>query len=61
MNFVVMCNDNKSLCSFLDPCRWKVVDHYVSRVCSTMQLLQQQDIIGRTSELARVLDRKSVV
>ncbi|XP_067097392.1 DNA polymerase zeta catalytic subunit [Osmerus mordax] len=34
--------------------RWKVVDHYISRVCSTMQLLQQQDIIGRTSELARV-------
>uniref|UniRef100_A0A673FY24 DNA polymerase zeta catalytic subunit n=1 Tax=Sinocyclocheilus rhinocerous TaxID=307959 RepID=A0A673FY24_9TELE len=34
--------------------RWKVVDHYVSRVCGTVQLLQQQDIIGRTSELARV-------
>ncbi|KAL4649072.1 DNA polymerase zeta catalytic subunit isoform X1 [Arapaima gigas] len=34
--------------------RWKVVDHYVSRVCGTMQMLQQQDIIGRTSELARV-------
>ncbi|KAG9347443.1 hypothetical protein JZ751_005010 [Albula glossodonta] len=34
--------------------RWKVVDHYVSRVCGTMQLLQQHDIIGRTSELARV-------
>ncbi|XP_048842517.1 DNA polymerase zeta catalytic subunit isoform X1 [Brienomyrus brachyistius] len=34
--------------------RWKVVDHYISRVCATMQLLQQRDIIGRTSELARV-------
>lgn len=34
--------------------RWKVMDHYVSRVCGTVQLLQQQDIIGRTSELARV-------
>ncbi|XP_029903584.1 DNA polymerase zeta catalytic subunit isoform X2 [Myripristis murdjan] len=34
--------------------RWKMVDHYVSRVCGTMQLLQQHDIIGRTSELARV-------
>uniref|UniRef100_A0A673FL04 DNA polymerase zeta catalytic subunit n=1 Tax=Sinocyclocheilus rhinocerous TaxID=307959 RepID=A0A673FL04_9TELE len=34
--------------------RWKVVDHYVSRVRGTVQLLQQQDIIGRTSELARV-------
>ncbi|XP_033505189.2 DNA polymerase zeta catalytic subunit isoform X2 [Epinephelus lanceolatus] len=34
--------------------RWKMVDHYVSRVRSTMQLLQQNDIIGRTSELARL-------
>ncbi|XP_059212566.1 DNA polymerase zeta catalytic subunit [Centropristis striata] len=34
--------------------RWKMVDHYVSRVRGTMQLLQQNDIIGRTSELARV-------
>uniref|UniRef100_A0A8C8FQF4 DNA polymerase zeta catalytic subunit n=1 Tax=Oncorhynchus tshawytscha TaxID=74940 RepID=A0A8C8FQF4_ONCTS len=34
--------------------RWKVVDHYVSRVGGAMQLLQQHDIIGRTSELARV-------
>uniref|UniRef100_A0A8C9WRL0 DNA polymerase zeta catalytic subunit n=1 Tax=Scleropages formosus TaxID=113540 RepID=A0A8C9WRL0_SCLFO len=34
--------------------RWKVVDHYIARVCGTMQMLQQQDIIGRTSELARV-------
>uniref|UniRef100_A0A4W5MVD9 DNA polymerase zeta catalytic subunit n=1 Tax=Hucho hucho TaxID=62062 RepID=A0A4W5MVD9_9TELE len=34
--------------------RWKVVDHYVNRVGGTMQLLQQHDIIGRTSELARV-------
>ncbi|XP_054900495.1 DNA polymerase zeta catalytic subunit [Poeciliopsis prolifica] len=34
--------------------RWKMVDHYVSRLQGTMQLLQQQDIIGRTSELARL-------
>uniref|UniRef100_A0A8C3AI30 DNA polymerase zeta catalytic subunit n=1 Tax=Cyclopterus lumpus TaxID=8103 RepID=A0A8C3AI30_CYCLU len=34
--------------------RWKMVDHYVSRVRGTMQLLQQRDIIGRTSELARL-------
>ncbi|XP_038583793.1 LOW QUALITY PROTEIN: DNA polymerase zeta catalytic subunit [Micropterus salmoides] len=34
--------------------RWKMVDHYMSRVRGTMQLLQQHDIIGRTSELARV-------
>lgn len=34
--------------------RWKVVDHYMSRVCGVMQLLQQRDIVGRTSEFARV-------
>ncbi|KAM9778498.1 DNA polymerase zeta catalytic subunit isoform 2-T2 [Syngnathus typhle] len=34
--------------------RWKMVDHYVSRVHGTMQLLLQHDIIGRTSELARL-------
>ncbi|KAG7257685.1 hypothetical protein CRUP_038023 [Coryphaenoides rupestris] len=33
---------------------WKVVDHYVGRLCASMQLLQQQDIVGRTSELARI-------
>ncbi|XP_061750084.1 DNA polymerase zeta catalytic subunit isoform X3 [Nerophis ophidion] len=34
--------------------RWKTVDYYVSRVQGAMQLLQQRDIIGRTSELARL-------
>uniref|UniRef100_H2S107 DNA polymerase zeta catalytic subunit n=1 Tax=Takifugu rubripes TaxID=31033 RepID=H2S107_TAKRU len=34
--------------------RWKMVDCYISRVQGIMQLLQEQDIIGRTSELARV-------
>ncbi|XP_041831754.1 DNA polymerase zeta catalytic subunit isoform X2 [Melanotaenia boesemani] len=34
--------------------RWKMVDHYVSRVRGAMQLLQQHDIIGRTSELSRL-------
>ncbi|KAI5607474.1 DNA polymerase zeta catalytic subunit isoform X1 [Silurus asotus] len=34
--------------------RWKVVDHYMSRVCGVMQLLQQRDVVGRTSEFARV-------
>ncbi|TNM94632.1 hypothetical protein fugu_017391 [Takifugu bimaculatus] len=34
--------------------RWKMVDCYISRVQGAMQLLQEQDIIGRTSELARV-------
>ncbi|KAF5890315.1 DNA polymerase zeta catalytic subunit, partial [Clarias magur] len=34
--------------------RWKVVDHYMSRVCGVMQLLKQRDVVGRTSEFARV-------
>lgn len=34
--------------------RWKMADHYVSRVRSTVQLLHQCDIVGRTSELARL-------
>ncbi|KAK1804826.1 hypothetical protein P4O66_003665 [Electrophorus voltai] len=34
--------------------RWRMVDYYVSRVCGITQLLQQQDVVGRTSELARV-------
>ncbi|XP_028996460.1 DNA polymerase zeta catalytic subunit isoform X2 [Betta splendens] len=34
--------------------RWKLVDHYVSRVHGTIRLLQQHDIIDRTSELARL-------
>ncbi|MGH0142523.1 UNVERIFIED_CONTAM: hypothetical protein FKN15_051347 [Acipenser sinensis] len=34
--------------------RWKVVDHYISRVRGTLQLLKQHDLIGRTSELARL-------
>ncbi|XP_026173816.1 DNA polymerase zeta catalytic subunit isoform X2 [Mastacembelus armatus] len=34
--------------------RWKMVDHYMSQVCGSMQLLKQHDIIGRTSELARL-------
>ncbi|XP_026197359.1 DNA polymerase zeta catalytic subunit isoform X3 [Anabas testudineus] len=34
--------------------RWKLIDHYVSRMRGSMQLLQQHDIIGRTSELARL-------
>ncbi|KAM8831537.1 DNA polymerase zeta catalytic subunit isoform 2-T2 [Spinachia spinachia] len=37
-----------------DLLRWKMVDHYMSRVCGSMQLIQQRDIIGRTSELARL-------
>ncbi|XP_005990940.1 DNA polymerase zeta catalytic subunit isoform X2 [Latimeria chalumnae] len=41
--------DNKT-----DLYRWKMVDHYISRVRGNLQLLQQLDLIGRTSELARL-------
>eukprot|EP00062_Callorhinchus_milii_P009320 gi/632952995/ref/XP_007892154.1/ PREDICTED: DNA polymerase zeta catalytic subunit [Callorhinchus milii] len=34
--------------------RWKMVDHYICRVRGNLLLLEQQDIIGRTSELARL-------
>ncbi|GCC38166.1 hypothetical protein chiPu_0016678 [Chiloscyllium punctatum] len=34
--------------------RWKMVDHYVCRVRGNVQLLEQLDLIGRTSELARL-------
>ncbi|XP_041109581.1 DNA polymerase zeta catalytic subunit-like [Polyodon spathula] len=34
--------------------RWKMVDHYISRVRGSLQLLEQHDLIGRTSELARL-------
>lgn len=61
MHLQILCCQPKSLFKlcllFIMLCvcvRWKMVDSYVSRVRGTMQLLQQQDIIGRTSELARV-------
>uniref|UniRef100_UPI00398F6E42 DNA polymerase zeta catalytic subunit n=1 Tax=Pristiophorus japonicus TaxID=55135 RepID=UPI00398F6E42 len=41
--------DNKT-----DLYRWKMVDHYICRVCGNLQLLKQLDVIGRTSELARL-------
>ncbi|XP_030055078.1 DNA polymerase zeta catalytic subunit isoform X2 [Microcaecilia unicolor] len=41
--------DNKT-----DIYRWKMVDYYVSRVRGTLQILEQLDLIGRTSELARL-------
>ncbi|KAH3835832.1 hypothetical protein DPMN_109198 [Dreissena polymorpha] len=34
--------------------RWKVVDHYATQVKCNLQLLDQLDVIGRTSEFARV-------
>ncbi|XP_077158008.1 DNA polymerase zeta catalytic subunit isoform X2 [Paroedura picta] len=41
--------DNKS-----DIYRWKMVDYYISRVRGNLQLLDQLDVIGRTSEMARL-------
>ncbi|XP_078068465.1 DNA polymerase zeta catalytic subunit isoform X2 [Mustelus asterias] len=41
--------DNKT-----DLYRWKMVDHYICRVRGNLQLLEQLDLIGRTSELARL-------
>lgn len=34
--------------------RWKMVDHYVSRVRGNLQMLEQLDLIGKTSEMARL-------
>lgn len=34
--------------------RWQVIEHYITRVRGNMQLLEQLDMIGRTSELARL-------
>ncbi|XP_059350922.1 DNA polymerase zeta catalytic subunit-like isoform X2 [Daphnia carinata] len=34
--------------------RWQVVEHYISRVRGNIDLMEQLDVIGRTSELARL-------
>ncbi|XP_071956758.1 DNA polymerase zeta catalytic subunit-like [Antedon mediterranea] len=34
--------------------RWRTIEHYMIRVVGIMKLLNQLDLIGRTSELARV-------
>ncbi|XP_075227107.1 DNA polymerase zeta catalytic subunit [Lycorma delicatula] len=34
--------------------KWLVVEHYITRVTGIIQLLDQLDLIGRTSELARL-------
>nr|XP_039265405.1 LOW QUALITY PROTEIN: uncharacterized protein LOC120341041 [Styela clava] len=34
--------------------RWRVIDYYVTRVRANLRLLQQQDLVDRTSELARL-------
>uniref|UniRef100_A0A8D2JBW4 DNA polymerase zeta catalytic subunit n=1 Tax=Varanus komodoensis TaxID=61221 RepID=A0A8D2JBW4_VARKO len=41
--------DNKA-----DVYRWKMVDYYTCRVRGNVQLLEQVDLIGRTSEMARL-------
>ncbi|NWU99936.1 REV3L polymerase, partial [Upupa epops] len=37
-----------------DVYRWKMVDHYVTRVRGNLQLLDKLDLIDRTSEMARL-------
>ncbi|XP_068087412.1 DNA polymerase zeta catalytic subunit isoform X2 [Hyperolius riggenbachi] len=37
-----------------DTNRWRMTDHYMNRVHGTLQLLVHLDLIGRTSELARL-------
>lgn len=34
--------------------RWQVVEHYFTRVRGNIELMEQLDVIGRTSELARL-------
>ncbi|KAJ8027419.1 DNA polymerase zeta catalytic subunit [Holothuria leucospilota] len=34
--------------------RWRVVEHYTYRVIGNLKILKQMDLIGRTSELARL-------
>ncbi|XP_014636650.1 PREDICTED: DNA polymerase zeta catalytic subunit isoform X1 [Ceratotherium simum simum] len=41
--------DNKT-----DLYRWKMVDHYISRVRGNLQMLERVDLIGKTSEMARL-------
>uniref|UniRef100_A0A8D0DQT0 DNA polymerase zeta catalytic subunit n=1 Tax=Salvator merianae TaxID=96440 RepID=A0A8D0DQT0_SALMN len=41
--------DNKA-----DIYRWKMIDYYTSRVRGNLQLLEQMDLIGKTSEMARL-------
>ncbi|XP_078617508.1 DNA polymerase zeta catalytic subunit-like [Branchiostoma floridae x Branchiostoma japonicum] len=41
--------DNKT-----DLFRWRTVDHFVTRCRGNLQLLEQMDLVGRTSELARL-------
>lgn len=36
------------------PSRWRVIEHYGIRVLGVFRILDQLDIIGRTSELARL-------
>lgn len=40
--------------SFLVDFRWKVIEHYVTRVKANLEIMDQLDIVGRTSEFARV-------
>ena len=34
--------------------RWRVVDYYMTRVKASMRILEQLDMVGKTSELSRL-------
>ena len=34
--------------------RWRTIEYYVARVRGNMQMINQLDLVGRTSELARL-------
>ena len=34
--------------------RWRVVDYYMTRVNGNMRILEQLDMVGKTSELSRL-------
>ncbi|XP_064489421.1 DNA polymerase zeta catalytic subunit-like isoform X2 [Ornithodoros turicata] len=34
--------------------RWRVIEHYVTRACGNIKLLNRLDVIGKTSEMARI-------
>lgn len=41
---------------FASPCsRWIVIEYYLERVRGTLALLDQLDLIGRTSEMAKLI------
>lgn len=56
MNERLPCPSFKSLTNWwnLTQSRWKVVQHYNTKILGILRILEQLDIIGRTSEYARL-------